>query len=187
MNPSNRPHQLCSYTYCNIPTFFWDLFVLGVCNNMHVDEGIPFTLVHFHFLSCFMTHISTFPETPCILKPLGYHKNTHRHPTQLEPKKTRTGKKTRTRFLDLLMSPPKITNHIEQPPKMAETLPHDGFWPILGQKSCHEKNDQTKIGGRTPCPIWTNGVVQLNGLIARGRPYRTGCVIFPSHHHQHGY
>ena len=42
--------------------------------------------------------------------------------------------------------PPKITNHTEQPPKMAKTLPygslpHDGFWPVLGQNSCYEKTD----------------------------------------------
>jgi len=113
--------------------------------------------------------------------------------TKLEPKKTRTGKKTRTRFLDLLhTSPPKITNHTEQPPKMDETLPygslpHDGFWPLLGQKSCYEKTDRTKMGARTPRPIWTNAVGQHSGLIVCGHPYRTGCVIFPSHHHQHGY
>jgi len=69
---------------------------------------------------------------------------------------------------------------------MAETLPygslpHDGFWPFLGQKSCHENSDRTKMGGRTPRPIWTNAVGQRNGLIIRGHPYRTGCVIFPSH------
>ncbi len=111
----------------------------------------------------------------------------------LEPKKTCTGKKTCTRFSYLLhTSPPKITNHTEQPPEMAETLPylslpHDEFWPLLGQKSCYKKTYRTEMGARTPRPIWMNAVGLRSGLIVRARPYRTGCVFFPSHHHQHGY
>ena len=68
---------------------------------------------------------------------------------------------------------------------MAETLPygslpHDGFWPLLGQKSCYEKTYRTEMGARTPRPIWTNAVGLRSGLIVRARPYRTGCVFF--HH-----
>ena len=85
---------------------------------------------------------------------------------------------------------PRITNHNNNLPKWPkqplpyESLPHDGFWPLLGQKSCCEKCDQTKMGARTPRPIWRNAVGQRNGLIDRGRPYRTGHVFFSSHHHQ---
>ena len=65
---------------------------------------------------------------------------------------------------------------------MAETLPygslpHDEFWSLLGQKSCYEKSDQTKMGARTPRPIWTNAVGQRNGLIISVHPYRTGHVL----------
>ena len=31
--------------------------------------------------------------------------------------------------------------------------PHDGFWLLLGQKSCYEKCDRTKMGARSPRPI----------------------------------
>jgi hypothetical protein len=57
-----------------------------------------------------------------------------------------------------MTSPPKNTPH-QTTSKMAETLqyygslPHDGFWPLLGQKSCYEKCDQTKICARTPHAI----------------------------------
>ncbi len=82
------------------------------------------------------------------------------------------------------------TLHTGQPPKMAKmlpygSLPHDGFRPLLGQKSCYEKCDRTKMGARTLHPIWMNAMGQRNGLIVRGRPYRTGHVFFPSHHHHH--
>ena len=68
------------------------------------------------------------------------------------------------------------THHTGQPPKTAEMLPygsfpHDGFWPLLGQKSCYKKCDQTKMGAMSPLPILTNAVAERNGLIVRGRPY----------------
>lgn len=63
------------YTYCRHTNIFWGTcFVLGVCNNMHVDEGRPFALP-FHFLLC-------FTETPCTktTQPLPY--------TQTQPSST---------------------------------------------------------------------------------------------------
>jgi len=36
------------------------------------------------------------------------------------------------------------------------------------------------MGARTPRPIWTNAVGQHNGLIVRGRPFRT-CHVFFNH------
>ena len=87
------------------------------------------------------------------------------------------------------MSPPKKhKHHPEQPPKMAEmllygSLPHDGCWPLHGQKSCYKKCDRTEMGARTPRPIPTNAVAERNGLIARKRPHQTGHVFVPSHHH----
>jgi hypothetical protein len=68
---------------------------------------------------------------------------------------------------------------------MAETLPycslpHDGFWPLLGQKSSYEKTDQTKMSATTTRPIWTNAVGQRNGLIVCGHPFRT-CHVFLNH------
>jgi len=51
------------------------------------------------------------------------------------------------------------------------SLPHDGFWPLLGQKSLYEKCDQTKMGAMSLHPVWTNDVAQRNGLIIRGCPY----------------
>ncbi len=57
------------------------------------------------------------------------------------------------------------------------SLPHDGFWLLLGEKSCYKKSYRNKMGARTPHPIWTNAVGQRNGLIVRGRPYRTSHVL----------
>ena len=56
-------------------------------------------------------------------------------------------------------------------------LPPPPFWPLLGQKSCYRKSDQTKMGTRTPCLIWTNAVGQCNGLIMHGCPHQTGHVL----------
>jgi hypothetical protein len=51
------------------------------------------------------------------------------------------------------------------------SLPHDGFLPLLGQKSCYEKCDRTKIGAMSQRPIPKNAVAERNGLIIRGRPF----------------
>jgi len=56
-------------------------------------------------------------------------------------------------------------------------LPPTPFWPFLGHKSCYRKSDQTKMGTRTPRPIWTNAVGQCNGLIMHGCPHQTGHVL----------
>jgi hypothetical protein len=51
------------------------------------------------------------------------------------------------------------------------SLPHDGFLPLLGQKSCYEKCDRTKMGAMSPLPTPTIAMAEHNGLIVRGRPY----------------
>jgi len=51
------------------------------------------------------------------------------------------------------------------------SLPHGGFLPLLGQKSCYKKCDQTKIGAMSLRPIPTNAVAERNGLIVHGCPH----------------
>ncbi len=43
------------------------------------------------------------------------------------------------------------THHLKK--NQHRTLPHDGFWLLLGQKSSYKKCDQTKMGARSSCPI----------------------------------
>ncbi len=68
-------------------------------------------------------------------------------------------------------------SHITPPPKMAITQPqpynfllHDGFWPLLSQKSCQKNSHQTKILARTRCSILVRticsiglGIVSISG------------------------
>ena len=48
---------------------------------------------------------------------------------------------------------PTPDNLRKWPKRPYGSLPHDGFWLLLGQKSCYEKCDRTKMGARSPRPI----------------------------------
>ncbi len=51
--------------------------------------------------------------------------------------------------------------------------PMTDFGHYFAKNHATKKTDRTKMGARTPHPIWMNAVGQRNGLIVCGCPFRT--------------
>ncbi len=65
---------------------------------------------------------------------------------------------------------------------MAESLPygivpHGFYWPLLGQKSSHQKSYRTEILATIVRAIVTRAVALRNGLTLLWRPNMTGHVF----------
>ena len=79
------------------------------------------------------------------------------------------------------------THHTRQPPKMAEmllygSLPYNGFWPLLGQKSCYEKCDRFKMAWARAQYGWM-ALLSATVWSFPGVPTRQVMFIAFTHHH----